>query len=89
MAQNPHDSFAHRALEMTMRDTLGGLEELATYFAYRSTPDTLEILSIDPPGDDPHAPTGERRRAPVVAGPGQRSDDIVAYLIARESRDCA
>lgn len=71
-----------KALEMTMQDVMEGLEDSATYFAFNSTPDTLEVLSIEPPKGDPVAD-----RAPlatVYAVPQQRSLDIVDYLIARE-----
>lgn len=61
-----------------------GLEDSASYFAFRSTPDTLEVLSIEPPNGDPVA-----ERAPLAtvhAVPHRRSVDIVEYLIARENR---
>jgi len=32
-----------------MRDVMAGLTDSAGYFAFRSTQDTLEILSIEPP----------------------------------------
>lgn len=73
-----------KALEMTMQDVMEGLEDSASYFAFRSTPDTLEVLSIEPPKGDPVA-----ERAPlatVYAVPRRRSVDIVDYLIARENQ---
>ncbi|MDH5181257.1 MAG: hypothetical protein OEZ39_03095 [Gammaproteobacteria bacterium] len=72
-----------KALEMTMQDVLEGLEDAAGYFAFRSIPDTLEVLSIEPPKGDPVA-----ERAPlatVYTVPQRRSVDIVDYLIAREN----
>ncbi|HKK14836.1 MAG TPA: hypothetical protein VKA14_09265 [Gammaproteobacteria bacterium] len=52
-----------QALELTMRDTLGGLEELATLSAWEFAPGCMEILAIEPPGpaDAPH------RRPPPAA----------------------
>ena len=72
----------NKALEVTMQDVMDGLEDSASYFAFRSSPDTLEVLSIEPPKGDPVA-----ERAPlatVYAVPQRRSVDIVDYLINRE-----
>jgi hypothetical protein len=71
-----------KALEMTMRDVMDGLYDSACTFAYRSTPDTLEILSIEPPKGDPFAmPT---TRAKVHRIPVHRTTNVVDYLMARE-----
>jgi hypothetical protein len=34
-------------LELTMRESLEGMAELATEFAYRSTPGVFEIIAIE------------------------------------------
>ncbi len=38
-----------KALEIAMQDTMDGMSDLALYFAYRSSPETVQILSIEPP----------------------------------------
>ncbi len=74
-----------KALEMTMQNVLEGLEDSASYFAFQSTPDTLEILSIERPKGDPVA-----NRQPLATVhhvlSNQRSDDIVEFLMTREKQ---
>ncbi|MGD8525382.1 MAG: hypothetical protein PVJ63_03980 [Thioalkalispiraceae bacterium] len=55
--------YTHKALEMTMRDVLDSLEDAASYMALHSTPEGLEILSIEAPGRDPYA---QKQRAQVI-----------------------
>lgn len=38
--------------EMTMRDVLGGLEEIATMLSYDPWPGDFEIVAIYPPNED-------------------------------------
>lgn len=38
-----------KALEMVMRDVLGGMEELAALKGYESLSDVFEVISIDSP----------------------------------------
>ena len=80
MSHTTLSSPGTKALEITMRDVLGGLEEAATYLAYQSVPDTLEILSIAPPLDT------SRQKAEVITMPAPRCQDVVEYLIQREQR---
>ncbi len=57
------------ALEMTMRDVMAGLEDMATDFAYASAPDCFEILAIEAPEVTPE-PLVERpltTPAPVIS----------------------
>jgi hypothetical protein len=72
-----------KRLELIMCDVMESLADSASYFAYRSTPDTLEILSIEPPKGDPF------RSEHVVAkvSPLRRipSRDSVDLLIRRET----
>lgn len=74
-----------KALEMTMQNVLEGIEDSASYFAYQSTPDTLEILSIERPKGDPVS-----NRPPLATVhhvlSNQRSDDIVEFLMTREKQ---
>jgi len=67
-----------------MRDVMIGLTDSASYFAFRSTPDTLEILSIEPPKGDPFH--SDRICAKVTPLRRSRSTDIVDYLLRRETR---
>ncbi|MFO7603232.1 MAG: hypothetical protein R6X06_05385 [Gammaproteobacteria bacterium] len=71
-----------KALEMNMRDVMDGLYDSACYFAFRSTPDTLEILSIEPPKGDPVALP--RKKARVHHMPINRTANVVDFLMARE-----
>ena len=61
-----------------MRDTMDGLADSAAYFAYRSTPNSLEILSIEPP----KAVNFEKKPANVIQV--KPTLDITDYLIKRE-----
>lgn len=47
-----HTDHDRLTLELTMRDALGGLEELASLDAYWFDPACMEILGIEPPGWD-------------------------------------
>lgn len=73
-----------KALESIMRDVMTGLTDSASYFAFRSTPDTLEILSIEPPKGDPFQ--SPKASATVTPLPRARSRDIVDFLVRRETR---
>lgn len=72
-----------KALEMAMRDVLDSLADSATYFAYQSAPDTLEILSIEPPRTEQFKPFTESAVTPISEA---RSRDIVDFLVRRELR---
>jgi len=71
-----------KALELKMAETLSGLADFATAFGYRSVPNTVEILSVEAP----RAPRERLERAPVYRVPLRRSNDVVSFLIERESR---
>jgi hypothetical protein len=76
----------NKALEVAMRDVMEGLLDAVSHAAYRPTPDTLEILSIEAPKADPYAvprPTPTRRVRPIAAA---RSHDVVDYLMRREQQ---
>ena len=73
-----------KRLEVTMRDVMDGLEDAASYMNYHSTPDIIEILSIEPPGRS--APS-EQKIIPIHLSTGDaQNDNIVKYLILREQR---
>lgn len=67
-----------KLLEITMRDVLDSMEDAASYAAYQSVPDTLEILSIEPPGRPTHP-----QSAPIQLK-SEKVPDIVEYLVTRE-----
>ncbi len=70
-----------KALEMTMRDVLDGMEELAAEFAYGPCgPSGLRILSVEPPLPAP---------PPAAAPPTPSRGDVVAFIERRERRACA
>ena len=68
-----------------MAETLSGLSDFATAFGYRSTPNSVEILSVEAPRE-PRVPL---QRARVYRVPLRRSNDVVSFLIERESRRIA
>lgn len=70
-----------KSLELTMRDVMDGLADSACQLAYSSASLDMEILSLAVP--EPNAPPTQR--APVVAVSTARSQNIVDYLIRRES----
>ena len=76
-----------KRLEISMRDVLDGLEDAASYMNYRSSPDVVEILSIEPPG----RPTSAKQKViPINLPVNNNIDaDIVGYLIHRELKRSA
>lgn len=52
--------ISDRALELIIRDVMGGMEELATIEGYSRPPECLEILAIEPPGTVPDNPAREK-----------------------------
>jgi len=67
-----------KALELTMRDTLDGLFDAATYIGFHSCPETVQILSIEAP-----KPVNfERAPAQIISV--HSLQDITDYLIQRE-----
>ncbi|MBI5040077.1 MAG: hypothetical protein HZB57_02400 [Gammaproteobacteria bacterium] len=66
-----HTDRAKLALELTMRDALAGLEELANLDVYWFNADCLEILSIEPPRPETcsTAPTHARVCAAILNFP--------------------
>lgn len=84
----PHTSrkIADKALEIRMQDMLEGLADFTTRFAYQSTPGSLTILSIAPPGE-PDGILATAVRAPVIPVLPRRSRDVVSFLLEREARN--
>lgn len=77
-----------KLLEITMRDVLDGLEDAASYVGFQSVADTLEILSIEPPGrltQPIHDLIQMKTQASSQLAANQTAD-IVEYLISRELR---
>ena len=74
-----------KLLEITMRDVMDGLEDAATYMSYHSSPDVVEILSIEPPG----RPTPKETKLIPMELYGSDNSDIIEYLIQRELKKSA
>ena len=76
-----------KRLEVTMRDVMDGLEDAASYINYESSPDIVEILSIEPPG----RPTIVKDKVIPLKLPfdTESSNNIVDYLIQRELKKSA
>jgi len=67
-----------KSLEIAMRDTMEGMFDSAIYFAYRSSPDTVQILSIEAP-----KPVNFNHPTAQVI-PVRACQKISDYLIQRE-----
>ena len=79
-----------KRLEVTMRDVMDGLEDAASYINYQSVPETVEILSIEPPGRAIHQPNQDVIQFNKVdSTDSNESSNIVEYLIQRELRKSA
>lgn len=52
--------ISDKALELIIRDVMGGMEELATLEGYHCPPECLEILAIEPAGTAPENPSREK-----------------------------
>lgn len=74
ISQRYHTDRAKLALELTMRDALAGLEELAILDGYAFDTRCLEIISIEPPRSASRATAPLRPRAPaaILNFPAQR-----------------
>jgi len=78
-----------KRLEVTMRDVMDGMEDAASYMNYLSVPETVEILSIEPPGR-PIQPAPELVQfTKADVSESIQNDNIVEYLIQREIRRSA
>ena len=76
-------------LEITMRDVLDGLEDAASYMNYQSVPETVEVLSIEPPGRViQHNREIIQFNKTDTPDPNENSN-IVNYLIERELKKSA
>jgi len=76
-----------KRLEITMRDVLDGLEDAANYMNYHSSPDIIEILSIEPPGRPIQA---NANIIPInLPTDNNINADFVNYLIQRELKKSA
>lgn len=78
-----------KLLEVTMRDVLDGLEDAASYMNYRSSPEVVEILSIEPPGRPVQSHKDVITLSKVSSIYSDQSSNIVEYLIQRELKRSA
>ena len=75
-----------KRLEVTMRDVMDGMEDAASYMNYLSVPETVEILSIEPPGRTLQSTPEIINFTRIDVSESNRStnSNIVEYLIQRE-----
>jgi hypothetical protein len=69
----------HLALEMTMQDVLGNMEELALDFGFSGGAECFEILAIEPA--EPPSPTAAPSSGPRLRSPF--SADILELFATR------
>lgn len=74
ISHRTHAGRAKLALELTMRDALAGMEELANLDSFWFDIDCLEILGIEPPRTEACIAVSTRPRvsAAILNFPGQR-----------------
>ena len=77
-----------KALEMTMRDVLDGLEDIAIYAQYNDAMESIQILSIEQPQTNSDIPTKQVTNIQSVKKniSLHRSKDVVSFLLEREER---
>jgi hypothetical protein len=65
-------NISDKALELIIRDVLGGMQELATLEGYRASFDCMEVLGVE--AADPQLPktSSPHREAVVLAFPDLR-----------------
>jgi len=80
-----------KLLEITMIDVLDGLDDAATYVAYQSTPNTLNILSIEPPATSNanFAQTSYKGQTQVKSWKHKTSTNILNFLTKRDLKRSA
>ncbi len=77
-----------KRLEITMRDVMDGLEDASSYLNYDSSPNIIEVLSIEKPSQQQQIK--ESSILPLEQKDEKySSNDIVDYLIQRELRKIA
>jgi hypothetical protein len=64
--------ISDKALELIIRDVLGGMEELATREGYRACLGEMEILGVEPATPQALDPAPPRHEAVVLAFPTLR-----------------
>ena len=62
--------------ELTMRDVLGGLEEIATVLSYNPWPGDFEIVAIYPPKDEN---TSQQEKTVIKSTPMRPKAQIISY----------
>ncbi len=77
-----------KALEMTMRDVLDSMEDIANCAQYSTGVESFEILSIEMPETCPNSPATQITNIHPVnnSAPLHRSKDVVSFLLEREER---
>lgn len=79
-----------KALEITVRNSMDEIEALAYYFAFKSSANCYEVISIELFDHTslpvPKNTVSVKTSAVIIDVPRPRSQDIVSYLIQRELR---
>lgn len=77
-----------KALEMTMRDVLDSMEDIANCAQYSTGVESFEILSIEMPETCSNSPAAQITNIQSVkkSAPLRRSKDVVSFLFEREER---
>ena len=78
-----------KRLEITMRDVMDGMEDAASYMNFLSVPESVEILSIEPPGRMFNPPQEVLQFNKIDKTESNQSSNIVEYLIQRELKRTA
>ncbi|MCK4865883.1 MAG: hypothetical protein KAT06_10740 [Gammaproteobacteria bacterium] len=78
-----------KRLEITMHDVMDGMEDAASYMNYLSVPETVEILSIEPPGRSMPPLQEILQFKKTDTSELNQSSNIVEYLIQRELQKTA
>ena len=78
-----------KRLEVTMLDVLDGLEDAASYMNYHSTPEIVEILSIEAPGRIASSQQDIIHFNKINPVKPMQTPTIVDYLIQREMKKLA
>ncbi len=83
-----HPLRSPKSLEMTMRDSLDGLQDMACQSGLQPFADCLQILSIEAASEVPPAPSPASRHVLHLSAQSDpaRSSNVLDFLLHREAR---